>query len=203
MTKSYEMNKYWIVVDNAHQGPYTAEELSEMQLTSDTYAWKPGMSKWTKISDIPDLSSLFHENNEAIENNNTDEIESYENIESHITAQQPPQAPPPPPIPPASLPYHTVNHITSHGDHFESNISKQENCPPNYMAWSIITTIVFFLPLGIVALIYSSKVNGTWLSGNREKARKYSEYAAWFSNIAFVAGLIWFPFSMAISMLFI
>ena len=76
-----------------------------------------------------------------------------------------------------------------------------DKCPPNYLAWSIVTTILFCMPLGVVAIIYSAMVKRSWMEGNREKARKASENAAWFSNGAFVAGLILFPFQIIIAMI--
>lgn len=195
------MTRYWIVVDKAHEGPFTIEELAEKNLSGDTYAWYPGLPKWTKIKDIPELSPIVAEQPSEAE---TPEVPATANQDEAVrenvaTESQPsrPVAPPPPPVP--SQPLQTVSAVEAEAP--VTVDSANEKRPPSYLAWAIVTTIIFFLPLGIVALIYSSKVNSLWLTGQREKARKSSEMAAWFSNIAFVAGLIWFPFSMAFALI--
>ena len=195
------MTKYWIVVDNAHQGPFTAEELAEKKLSGDTYAWYPGLPKWTQLKDIPELAEvIFVEEIEEspAEQTVTSADEVVNDISSNTAANEPaaPQTPPVAPPPPPERAYAPAYPLQM--DYSETEVKK---CPPSYLAWSIITTILFFLPLGIVAIIYSARVNGLWNSGQEERAKKASETAAWFSNIAFVVGLIWIPFSTAFSML--
>lgn len=194
------MTKYWIVVNNDHQGPFTKDELAAMGLSADTYAWHPGLPKWTQARDIAELADIVSNLNEA-----EPEYEKHEAVEAaevHVTEEPstppPPHAEPqhagatPPPPPPAPHCQPLCN---------EPKTTDTDTCPANYLAWSIITTLLFCLPLGIVAIIYASKVQGAWYSGDTLKARRFSERAAWFSNIAFVAGLIFFPFSMAFSAL--
>lgn len=42
--------------------------------------------------------------------------------------------------------------------------------PDNYLAWSILTTILCCLPLGIVAIIKSGKVDSLWAEGRHDEA---------------------------------
>ncbi len=67
--------------------------------------------------------------------------------------------------------------------------------PPNYLAWSIVTTILCCLPFGIVSIVYAAQVNSKWQSGDYEGARLASKNAktwAWVSFAAGIAfGLIW------------
>lgn len=210
------MVKYWIVVDNDHQGPFTAEELAEMGVKGDTYAWHPGLPKWTPVSEIPELSELIaastHETvsvEETVVEETAAPATDYQLTEETSVSFQPeaePVRPAAPPTPPTSVatppPAPAFMPAAQPHPYNEAQISEEQKCPPSYMAWSIITTILFFLPVGIAAIIYSSKVGGYWNMGDRAKARKASERAAWLSNIAFVVGLIWFPFSMVITSLF-
>ena len=96
---------------------------------------------------------------------------------------------PPAPEPVAEI--HSQEKVTSLSQTAEQKI------PPTYLVWSIITTIFFFLPLGIVAIIFSSQVKNHWRLGQYDRARKDSECAAWFSICAFVCGLILIPFQLA------
>ncbi len=41
------------------------------------------------------------------------------------------------------------------------------NKPDNYMIWAILATILCSLPFGIVSIVYASKVDGLWISGQR------------------------------------
>ena len=184
------MTRYWIVVDKSHEGPFTLEELVSLHVSPETYAWYPGLPKWTRVKDIPELADAIAEAAEA------------EAAETEVPAVEPDPVPasvppPPPPLRVSTQPVQPQPVMEMK----ETKCENEEKRPANYLAWSIITTILFFLPLGIVAIIFSSKVNGQWALGKREEARKSSELAAWFSNIAFVVGLIWYPFSVAIAMI--
>lgn len=194
------MTKYWIVVNDDHAGPYTAEQLAEMKIPGDTYAWHPGLPKWTQIKDIPELAGIIIETEvpeSIIDDTDISEIQE-QSIEPGSLPPAPPSIPPAtPPLPPEP----TYSYQPEPTLYTPSNEYEAEKCPPSYLAWSIITTILFFLPLGVVAIIYSAKVNGLWYSGQSERARRASELAAWFSNISFVAGLIWVPFSIVFTIL--
>lgn len=75
------------------------------------------------------------------------------------------------------------------------------SCPPRYLVWAIITTLIFCLPLGVVAIVFSSKVRRLYNSGDYEGAVKASERTAWWSNVAFVVGLMWLPFQIVFTMI--
>lgn len=49
--------------------------------------------------------------------------------------------------------------------------------PDNYMWLSVLVTILCCMPLGIVGLLYSSKVDSSWYAGDVESARVYSSKA--------------------------
>lgn len=51
--------------------------------------------------------------------------------------------------------------------------------PSSYLAFSIITTICCCLVTGIIAIVYSTKVDSAYYNGDYEKAFKYSKTAYW------------------------
>lgn len=59
-----QSNTYHIAVNGIQQGPFDTNSLSllfqQRQITGDTLVWRPGMSSWTKLSEIPELASLFN-----------------------------------------------------------------------------------------------------------------------------------------------
>lgn len=71
------------------------------------------------------------------------------------------------------------------------NNYQQTNYPhvPNYLAWSIVTTLLCCLPLGIPAIVYSSQVDSKLRSGDYEGAVNSSKKAKMWCWIAFGVGL--------------
>lgn len=67
------------------------------------------------------------------------------------------------------------------------------NTPPdNYLVWSILVTVMCcsFLPGGIVAIVYSSKVNSYWEKGNYAEAQKCADRAKMWCYITAGVGFI-------------
>jgi hypothetical protein len=53
------MNKYYIVIDGTQQGPFSAEELKEKGVTSQSLIWTEGMDNWTEAKNIKALSEVI------------------------------------------------------------------------------------------------------------------------------------------------
>ncbi len=73
--------------------------------------------------------------------------------------------------------------------------------PDNYLVWAILCTVLCCLPLGIVSIVYSAKVDGLYRSGEYEeaqeaadKAKKYAMYGA-ISGV--IVGVIYFAIIIA------
>lgn len=63
--------------------------------------------------------------------------------------------------------------------------------PDNYLVWAILSTVLCCLPLGIVSLVYSSKVSGLWGSGRYAEAQAAAENAKkWAIISAIVAAVL-------------
>ena len=66
--------------------------------------------------------------------------------------------------------------------------------PDNHLAWAILSTIFCCLPLGIVAIVYSAKVDGLYNSGDYvgayNAANKAQNYALWGTVIGFICILL-------------
>ena len=67
--------------------------------------------------------------------------------------------PPPPPVTDRAIP--------------EANTFK----PDTYLLWSVLTTVLCCLPLGIVAIVFSLKADGLWARGEYQDARGAAEKA--------------------------
>ena len=84
-----------------------------------------------------------------------------------MTAQPPP---PPPGYPPQQPP--------------------AAQAPNNYLVWSILVTLFCCLPLGIVAIVKSSQVNGLWGQGRYAEAQASADSARKFVIWSVIIGLV-------------
>lgn len=60
--------------------------------------------------------------------------------------------------------------------------------PDNNLVWAILSTLFCCLPLGIVAIVKASQVNGLWAQGQFDAAHKSSQDAKKFSIWAAAVG---------------
>ncbi len=82
------------------------------------------------------------------------------------------------------------------------NTPPSEPMPPSHMVWAIISILCCCLPLGVVAIIYASKVSPLYHQGDIEGARKASETTEKWIIAAIVAGVVSAILYIPISMLF-
>ncbi|XP_075868853.1 proline rich transmembrane protein 1B-like [Nelusetta ayraudi] len=74
------------------------------------------------------------------------------------------------------------------------------NPPVNdYIGYSIFTLMCCCLPLGIIALIYSTSARQANLSGNRPQAEQASRTARMLNNLAFGTGILALVFALLYS----
>ncbi len=64
--------------------------------------------------------------------------------------------------------------------------------PDNYLVWAILTTVLCCLPLGIVSLVYSTKVSGLWTQGRYDEAQAASNNAKKWAIISAITGVVFY-----------
>ncbi|HVQ83463.1 MAG TPA: CD225/dispanin family protein [Mycobacterium sp.] len=78
--------------------------------------------------------------------------------------------------------------------------------PDNYLVWAILCTVLCCLPLGVVSIVYSTKVSGLWAQGRYAEAQSASDSAKKWAIIGAVVGavtyvigvVLWFAFVAAV-----
>jgi hypothetical protein len=80
--------------------------------------------------------------------------------------------------------------------------------PDNYLVWAILCTVLCCLPLGIVAIVYSTRVSGLWSQGRYAEAQAAADNAKKWAIIGAIVGavvyviaiVLWFVlFAVAVS----
>ena len=70
------------------------------------------------------------------------------------------------------------------------------NPPDNNLVWAILCTVMCCMPLGIVAIIKSTKVNTLWAQGDQEGAYKAAadakKYSIWGAVATVVVIVLYF-----------
>ena len=86
--------------------------------------------------------------------------------------------------------------IASNVSSSSNNTNASSEHVPSNLVWGILSTLCCCLPLGIVSIVYASKVEGYVIAGDIEKAKENSKKAAMWAWISFgvsiAGGIIWF-----------
>ena len=64
--------KYWIYRDGLQRGPFTIEELADMNLTPDTPVWYEGLDNWITAAESPGLAPFLTTRNDGADNRPVD-----------------------------------------------------------------------------------------------------------------------------------
>jgi hypothetical protein len=199
--------EYWIIVDNRHAGPYSARQLLDAGLTADTLVWHEGLTDWTRAADVAELAEgLAAQANPAPE----PQTASWQQPASTQGRDYGYSA--------SSAGYNTSatntsgyapsNEATGYrgsatpesqgNDSTPTGSIVDEPCPPAYMVWAVIATIIFSTLFGAIAIIFSFLTKTAYYRGDLAKAKRNSERAQWFIIISIVVGVISIPFQLAL-----
>lgn len=160
-------------------GPYPLEQLLSYGLTPDSLVWCNGMPGWQKAIEVPEVAALF-------------------------APQQPQyQAPQPQYQQPAPQPQYQAPQPQYQQPAYQQPAYQQpqygySNLPPrpdSNMVWAILSTILCCLPLGIVAIIKASSVNGLYdrgdYAGAEAAAKSAKTWALWGAGIALIGTILY------------
>lgn len=211
--------KYWIIVEDRHAGPFSAQQLVDTGLTPDTLVWYEGLPDWTRAANIPEIMQCLEQRSiaeaqarqELVEQARRDEelrlqAEEAERREAMLRQQEEEarrqamaaetlaeeNACEQPPTQPGSC--RPIQQAAS-----SASIAAQpaEPCPPAYIAWSIISTLLCCTIVGIPAIIFASMTKSAYYKGDLAKSKRYSELAQWFIIASIVLGAVSWPFQIA------
>jgi len=165
------MGKYfYLTPQNEQKGPVEANQLVACGVNANTLVWTEGMAQWAPAGQVQALASFFAPAAQPA----TPPTPSYATQQA---APQPAQQ-----VAPQSVVYVQTN---------PSGTSQPAMPKPSSnMTLAVLTTILCCLPLGIVAIIYASKVDGRYLAGDYAGALSASKNARTWSIIGIVGAAI-------------
>lgn len=203
--------QYWTIIDDRHAGPFTADQLLGMGLRPDSPVWTAGLPDWVEAAEIEELRLLLEQQQAPAEipaeesyepaqaapeePNETQQAAPEPTYEAYGESPQPdarPYAEEPaqqfePPYEPCDQP------AQPQWEWQREAVIPDQPCPPTYLVWSIIVTIICCVPFGIAAIIFSAQVKQAYRNGNLAKAEKMSEWAQWMIILSIVFGLVALP----------
>lgn len=199
---------YWIIVNDHHDGPYSVDTLVANGLKPEDLVWTEGLADWTPAGNILELAEAMNLRDsmaatpaepaapvsaEVIEIVET-EAEAPMEQEAAYDAE-PAQQPQP-----AQQPYAAPQMQTAYTQAAPAQgaaMTQAEPCPPAYIAWSIIVTVLCCTIVGIPAIVFASMTKSAYYRGDLAKAKRYSEITQWFIIAAIVLGAVSWPFQIA------
>lgn len=154
--------KYYIHVNNGNAGPYTVDELRQMNITTSTPVWNESMSGWTTAGEVPELQAALFGAVPASQ---------YPPVNDASAAGAPGYAP-------AYAP-------GAYGQQMAP-----PPCPKTWLVESILVTILCCLPFGVAGIVKASQVESLYGRGDYAGAERASREAGKWTKIGFFISLI-------------
>lgn len=209
--QSYLDMQYWIIENGESKGPFSLEELKTQNITPQTKIWHKGLENWTLLNELPLLHDIFPPIEETPDNATQDQ----KTDDASVKEMQPPTYIPPatPPQLPPRFPLGTEERMfNAYQQGYEKGLAEGKlldkdtdtgKCPPTHLVWAILSTVLCCLPLGIVAIVYASKVTNFYYQGEFLKAQKASNRALYWSLASLTTFLVTYPIFATFSLFFL
>lgn len=189
--------KIWIHIGGVQEGPFTPEQLPLNRMDSKTPVWYEGLDYWMPASAAPVTAEMLRRYyaGELQRPDHTVDVEAPEQTETTIDVDSQPSQ---------QQERMTAWQQTAQKYAAASQTSRSgqpaEKCPPTYMVWSIVLTLLCCNPVGIVAATLGWTVTTKYNNYDFDGARRRSELTAWWFIITIVTSLIFTPMYMLVSM---
>lgn len=183
------MAEYYIIENGTHAGPYTVEQLVERRLPLTELVWTPGMQEWQPAETIAELRMALTCGGEQVPP--PPGGYGFRQAPGNQTQQPPYNAAPQQPYNQGQQPYNAPEQPQpTYAPGYQPMDNGAGTPPPTYLVWAILSTICCCIPFGIVAIVYSTRIDGLWQSGRYAEAWKSSRYARNWTIAAAVGGVL-------------
>ncbi|MDR1603133.1 MAG: CD225/dispanin family protein [Tannerella sp.] len=164
---------YYYLNGSIKMGPFSLDTLKHAPIRPDTLVWNKSLPDWVEARMLPELNVLF------------------------TAPQQTVPLPPPYQSAPQQPNYQGQTAQQNPYSRFGAGMARPP-LPDNYLVWAILTTICCCMPLGVVAIVHSTKVNSAYYAGDYEGAVRASEdakkWAIWSAIVCGICLMLYFLF---------
>lgn len=145
------MKKYYFFLDknNITHGPVFVSYFSDNGISSTTKVWFEGLPHWVVADSVPELRRYIKDN-------------GVESMSEHKYVKD------------GKYKYDNVHNVPPNID---KNSTADSKMPKTWLLESILVTVFCCLPLGIVGIIYASKVSSLWQMKHYAEAIETSDKA--------------------------
>lgn len=199
--------KIWIHINGIQEGPFEPEQLPLNRMDPQTPVWYEGLDYWKPASAAPVTADILRayyageispdgSRRQPAAHPTTVDVEEVSHPATTVDVD-------PKPGSGAyagdfgSLKYGAYG---QYGARQGQYARQPEKCPPTYLVWSIILTLLCCNPLGIVSTVLGWSVLTKYKNYDIEGARRRSETTAWWFIITIVTSLVFTPMYMLVSL---
>lgn len=170
---------YYLNPQNEQQGPVDASQLAAYGVNANTMVWTQGMAQWAPAGTVSELRPYIAPAPAAAP------PPVYPPQPAVQSAPQP--AAQPAPQPAAQPASQAMSYVASAGGGTPQPAMPK---PSSNMVLAILSTLFCCLPLGLVGIVYASKVDGLYASGDYAGAAAASKSARNWSLIGAIGAIV-------------
>lgn len=173
--------RYFAIIDDRQEGPFTLDELARAGVTPDTYVWCKEMEDWQQAREVGDICRYFRQRIHSL---------------NHPAPKTPEVSP-------------TRTETDSYGDvplRFRAQIERADpekvdldsfrdspdlsHAPTTWFPFPMILAVITFLPLGLLAISQARKSRRAWAEGKGAEAYEYARRGKMAAGMSFSFGLL-------------
>lgn len=210
--------KIWIHINGVQEGPYQPDNLPLNRMNPQTPVWYEGLNYWMPASTAPvtaehlrayyagEAQTYDQQRQTYSSPEQTVEVEMPAEEETNVDTVAQAENRQPEPRQSGRTPYAGQGYGMKYGAYAGTQAQQNraagqpDKCPPTYLVWSILLTLLCCNPIGIVAAVTGWTVTSKYRAYDIEGARRWSETTAWWFIITIVTSLIFTPMYMLVSM---
>lgn len=176
--------KYYAIIDDKQAGPFELEQLAEAGVRPDTYVWCKDMDDWKQAREVGDICRffrrrLFDREHPALAAPEQP-VAVPEITQQDVLSQVPPQFR-------RTLSKADPAHVDWNSF---SNTPDYSREPSTWWPFPMVFSLLFFFPLGLLAISQARKSQKAWRQGQAQEAHEYARRGKMAAGMSFSFGFV-------------
>ena len=181
--------KYFAIINDKQVGPLSLDEMPGAGVTPETYVWCKEMDDWKQAREVADICRFYR--NRLFEQAHPSLVEKKpEPTSAEVGDGEDPYA---------DVPLKFRRQIMKANpedvdlDSFSAKPDYSQE-PDTWWPFPMVFSLLFFLPLGLIAITQARKSQKAWKEGHAEDAHEYARKGKMVAGLSFSLGLILMAF---------